>query len=73
MTEVGESKPKRGFLTSFSHSKPCMRLHLAQLLSDKRTSMLLPLEVMMRSVKKNHASIFITHVTTKFMFQAAQG
>ena len=25
-TGVGESESKRGFLTSFSHSKPCMRL-----------------------------------------------
>ncbi|KAI9108020.1 hypothetical protein K1719_020893 [Acacia pycnantha] len=24
-TEVGESESKKGFLTSFSHSKPCMR------------------------------------------------
>ena len=24
-TGVGESESKRGFLTSFSHSKPCMR------------------------------------------------
>ncbi|CAN4092076.1 unnamed protein product [Withania somnifera] len=26
MTGVGESESKRGFLTSFSHSKPCMRI-----------------------------------------------
>ena len=35
---VGESESKRGFLTYFSHSKPCMRLssRTAPKLSDKR-------------------------------------
>ena len=43
---VREEESKRGFLTSFSHSKPCMRLSsgMAPKLSDKR--------------KKNASSLF---------------